>query len=288
MVAAARVARRRAPVRRRGSSGCAGRCVIARRAVLSLVSAVTNARELSGLLGDGAPATAPAPRSWCSSPSASWCSRTRSRSATARAGTSPRTAATASPPRRSACSATLSTPVEAIAFFRSDTPGKKTAEDLLKQYASYSNGKLTWRMEDPDRAPGLARRYGVETYGTVVLERDGQGRRRKSEKILDAEEEKLTNGLVKVTREGKRVVYVLKGHGELDIANTDRPGLSQAKEQLETRQLRGQGADAGAGPEGPRRRRHHRRRRAAHRSPAARDRGPRRLHRARRQGPRSC
>ena len=127
---------------------------------------------------------------------------------------------------------TLKGPVEAIAFFRSDTPGKRRAEDLLKQYASYAGGKFTWRMEDPDRAPGLARRYGVETYGTVVLERGGKGEA-KSEKILDAEEEKLTNGLVKVTREGKRVVYVLKGHGELEIGNTDRPGMSAAKEQIE-------------------------------------------------------
>src|SRR4029450_9429606 len=45
----------------------------------------------------------------------------------------------------------LPEPVEAIAFFRGDTPGKRTAEDLLKLYASNSSGKLTWRMEDPDR-----------------------------------------------------------------------------------------------------------------------------------------
>ena len=51
--------------------------------------------------------------------------------------------------------------------------------------------------------------------------------------MLDAEEEKLTNALVKVTRAGKRVVYVLKGHGEREIANTDRAGFSQAKEQME-------------------------------------------------------
>ncbi|OGK78171.1 MAG: hypothetical protein A2X52_22895 [Candidatus Rokubacteria bacterium GWC2_70_16] len=127
---------------------------------------------------------------------------------------------------------TLKMPVEAIAFFRSDTPGKRTAEDLFKQYAAYSGGKFTWRMEDPDRAPGLARRYGVESYGTVVLERGGKGAA-KSEKVLDAEEEKLTNGLVKVTRDGKRVVYVVKGHGEADIASGDRPGLSQAREQME-------------------------------------------------------
>lgn len=127
---------------------------------------------------------------------------------------------------------TLRLPVEAIAFFRSDTPGKRPAEDLLKQYASYAGGKFTYRMEDPDRAPGLARRYAVESYGTVVLERAGKGET-KSEKILDAEEEKLTSALVKVTRDGKRVIYVLKGHGELDVANTERAGLSQAKEQIE-------------------------------------------------------
>jgi ABC-type uncharacterized transport system involved in gliding motility auxiliary subunit len=122
----------------------------------------------------------------------------------------------------------LKEPVEAIAFFRADTPGKRTAEDVLKLYASHSGGKFTWRMEDPDRAPGLARRYGVENYGSVVLERGA-----KSEKVLDAEEERLTNGLVKVSRDTTPVVYVLKGHGEADIGSTDRGGLSEAKAQLE-------------------------------------------------------
>ncbi|PYM49517.1 MAG: hypothetical protein DME16_08890, partial [Candidatus Rokuibacteriota bacterium] len=122
----------------------------------------------------------------------------------------------------------LKTPVEVIAFFRSDQPGKRVAEDLLKQYASASKGKLTYRMEDPDRSPGLAKRLGVESYGTLVLQ-SGE----KSEKVLDAEEERLTNALVKVTRSGKRIVYVLKGHGEREIGNTERPGLSRAKDELE-------------------------------------------------------
>jgi len=56
----------------------------------------------------------------------------------------------------------------------------------------------------------------------------------RSEKVQDADqEEKLTNGLVKVLREGKRVLYVLQGHGEPDLANTDRPGFSEAKGALE-------------------------------------------------------
>jgi len=127
---------------------------------------------------------------------------------------------------------TLKAPVNAIAFYRSDTPGKKTAEDLLTQYATYSGGKFTWRLEDTDRAPALARQYAVESYGTVVLEGGAAGQVR-TEKVQDAEEEKLTNAIVKITRAGKRAVYVLKGHGEREIGSTDRAGFSQAKEQME-------------------------------------------------------
>ena len=127
---------------------------------------------------------------------------------------------------------TLKAPVEAIAFFRTDTPGKRTAEDLLGQYASHSGGKFTWRLEDTDKAPGLAREYNVESYGTVVI-KSGEGQQARTERVLDAEEEKLTNALVKVTRSGKRTVYVLKGHGEREIGNTEPGGLSQAKDQME-------------------------------------------------------
>src|SRR3989442_2924905 len=122
----------------------------------------------------------------------------------------------------------LATDINAVAFFRSDQPGKRVAEDILKQYQRYANGKFTWRVVDPDREPGLARRYAVESYGTVVLET-----KERSEKVTDAEEEKLTNGLVKLTRQGKRVVYVIQGHGEHDLGNSDRPGFSEAKTAME-------------------------------------------------------
>jgi ABC-type uncharacterized transport system involved in gliding motility auxiliary subunit len=122
----------------------------------------------------------------------------------------------------------LKSDVNAVAFFRSDQPNRRSAEDLLKQYARYANGKFTWRMADLDREPGLARRYGVDAYNTVVLET-----KTKSEKATDAEEEKLTNALIKVTREAKRVVYVVQGHGERDLTNSDRAGLSEAKASME-------------------------------------------------------
>jgi ABC-type uncharacterized transport system involved in gliding motility auxiliary subunit len=122
----------------------------------------------------------------------------------------------------------LTTDVNAVAFYRTDQPGKRVAEDLFKQYTRYAGGKFTWKVVDPDREPALARRYAVESYGTVVLET-----KTRSEKVTDAEEEKLTNGLVKVTREGKRAVYIVQGHGEHEITNTERSGFSEAKGALE-------------------------------------------------------
>jgi ABC-type uncharacterized transport system involved in gliding motility auxiliary subunit len=122
----------------------------------------------------------------------------------------------------------LKTEVNGVGFFRSDQPGKRVAEDLFKQYAAQAGKKFTWKIVDPDRDPALARRYGIESYGTIVLET-----KTRSEKVLDAEEEKLTNGLVKVTREGKRTIYVMQGHGEHELGNTDRPGFSEAKGALE-------------------------------------------------------
>src|SRR5712691_5289850 len=122
----------------------------------------------------------------------------------------------------------LKTEINAVAFFRGDQPGKRVAEDLFKQYARYGGTKFTWRVVDPDREPGLARRYAIESYGTVVLET-----KTKSEKVTDAEEEKLTNGLVKVTREGKRAIYIVQGHGEPEITNSERAGFSEAKGALE-------------------------------------------------------
>jgi ABC-type uncharacterized transport system involved in gliding motility auxiliary subunit len=127
----------------------------------------------------------------------------------------------------------LPAPVKAVAFFRPDQPGKRTAEDLLKQYAARSDGKFTWEVVDADKSPLLARQYGFDSYGMVVLEaalKDGQT---KQEKIQDLDEEKLTNALIRVTRSGKRIVYFLKGHGEKDPGSSERTGYGQMKSAVE-------------------------------------------------------
>ena len=122
----------------------------------------------------------------------------------------------------------LKTDVKALGFFRPDQPGKRVADGLLEQYARYSNGRFKWQVVDLDLGPKLAAQYGVEAYGTIVLEAGGR-----HEKVLSVDEEPITNALVKVTREGKRVLYVLQGHGELDLGNSERTGFSVAKEAME-------------------------------------------------------
>jgi ABC-type uncharacterized transport system involved in gliding motility auxiliary subunit len=116
--------------------------------------------------------------------------------------------------------------VHAVAFYRTDEPGQAAAQDLLTQYANVSP-KFRFELVDPDRHPALARRYGITTYGTVVLESGG-----KEEKFQGAEEERITNALVKLLRTEKHVLYFLTGHGEPGLDSAARQGLSQAKQAL--------------------------------------------------------
>ncbi|MDD5560243.1 Gldg family protein [Candidatus Methylomirabilis sp.] len=121
----------------------------------------------------------------------------------------------------------LATDVQVTAFFRADQAERQPAEDLLRQYADLSQ-RFRFEVVDPDRNPGRAKRYGIATYGTTVLETKD-----KEEKISEVDEEHLTNGLVKLLREGKRTIYFLKGHGENELEDGSRNGYRQAKEAIE-------------------------------------------------------
>jgi ABC-type uncharacterized transport system involved in gliding motility auxiliary subunit len=124
--------------------------------------------------------------------------------------------------------AELPQPVKATAFYQDTQTGRETAKDLLDQYAYYGK-QFTSEFIDPDRNPGLAKHYGITAYGTIVLESGD-----KEEKVLTADEENLTNALLKIIREGKKVVYFLEGHGEHSLNNTEREGYSEAKRAIES------------------------------------------------------
>jgi len=110
------------------------------------------------------------------------------------------------------------------AFFQ--TPDRRL-EDLLDEY-KLKSGKFNFDFIDPDRKPAMAKTYDVKKYGAVVVTSGTN-----VETIFDVDEEKMTNAILKVSQDKKKVVYFLTGHDERDIDNIDRLGYNAAKKALE-------------------------------------------------------
>jgi ABC-type uncharacterized transport system involved in gliding motility auxiliary subunit len=118
--------------------------------------------------------------------------------------------------------------VEVLAFVRREDPRTDFIHDLLWRVNS-RNPRIRYRLIDLNRSPSLARRYNVDAYGAVVVER---GRRRKQ--FTNIREELLVAALLQVTRDEEKVAYFLTGHGEGNIDDSDRNrGYSTAKVVLE-------------------------------------------------------
>lgn len=111
------------------------------------------------------------------------------------------------------------------AFYESNSQGR--ARDLLKEYSNLSP-RVKFEFIDPDRQPAIAKNYGIRSYGTIVVEYGAN-----SEKITSATEEDLTNAIIKVTRDTKKKIYFLTGHGEKDIEDVERGGLASARKAIE-------------------------------------------------------
>jgi len=112
-------------------------------------------------------------------------------------------------------------------FFRDGNYSRSQLEDLLKNFSYYSK-KIKYEFIDPDKNPGLVKAYGITQDGTTILEAGGQENR-----ITTSTEEDLTNALIKATRESKKIIYFLEGHGEHSIEQTEDAGFSFVKDELQ-------------------------------------------------------
>jgi ABC-type uncharacterized transport system involved in gliding motility auxiliary subunit len=121
----------------------------------------------------------------------------------------------------------LKTDVSFKGFFREGNPGRAAMENLLKIYA-YHSPRVRYEFIDPDKNPGLVKRYGVTQDGTTILEAgDKEGR------VTTTTEEDVTNALIKATRAQKKVIYFLEGHGEESVDGTGDNSFSTVKAELE-------------------------------------------------------
>lgn len=118
--------------------------------------------------------------------------------------------------------------IKVTGFFNQIQRAEELAfRDLLEQY-SYTSSMFSFEFVDPDKNPGKAKRYQITSYGTTVV-----GSSDKEEKIFETGEEKLTNAILRVTRDGKKIVYFLRGHGEKNIEKINEEGYSFAKKAIE-------------------------------------------------------
>ncbi len=119
-------------------------------------------------------------------------------------------------------------PVTVKAFFKNDQSGKDELKDLLKSYADY-NPSLKYEFIDPDRNPGQAKRYGVDEYGIVIVEKGD-----KRERVKEISEEALTNALLKLVESHVKTICFTQGHGERLTANKQEKGYGHLRKRLET------------------------------------------------------
>jgi ABC-type uncharacterized transport system involved in gliding motility auxiliary subunit len=117
--------------------------------------------------------------------------------------------------------------VSVTAFYADAEPTKSKLEDLLGEY-KYHTRKLTVQYIDPFTHPGDAKRYGISEANTIVVE-SGKNESR----VNTADEESLTNALIKVTKDREKIVYFTTGHGERDLAGGEKTGLTLLKGELE-------------------------------------------------------
>ncbi|MBF0158872.1 MAG: GldG family protein [Magnetococcales bacterium] len=114
--------------------------------------------------------------------------------------------------------------ISATLFFRkSDGEDQRLlAMELLQQY-QLINPKMEIRSVDVALDPAAARQAEITTNGTVVL-RSGE----RSEKVTELSEEALTNALIRLTRDSKKQIRFVTGHGEPALAGKNPQGLDVA------------------------------------------------------------
>jgi len=122
----------------------------------------------------------------------------------------------------------LESDVRVLAFMRSQDPRNPLINDLLRQ-ARAVGPRIHVDVVDVNRSPALAREYDVDSYGALVVE--SEGRRRV---FSNPREETLVAAVLQVTRQQRKTVAWVTGHGEGDPASGDRArGYATARTFLE-------------------------------------------------------
>ncbi len=125
---------------------------------------------------------------------------------------------------------TLEQPTRVVVF---DVAPNAQDRDLLQTYRQRNPTQFNYEYLDPQLEPGIAQRFGVQTFGEVHVE---QGDRRQLVQTVNAgerlTERRLTNALARITSDRQSRIYFLQGHGER-LLQPGEGGLSETLANLE-------------------------------------------------------
>lgn len=119
----------------------------------------------------------------------------------------------------------LKSPVRLVYFNRAEPTD--TGRAFLEGYRTLNPAKIEIEIVDPNKEPIRAKQAGIRSYGTlqiVVGARDSQ--------ISELTEEKLTNALIKLSRDTTPQLCVLTGHGEKSFMAADSEGFDAVRKGL--------------------------------------------------------
>jgi len=129
----------------------------------------------------------------------------------------------------------LKEPVKVWAFVDElNKNSKKEAESLLERYQKVDPAKFKFELSDPERSPMLASKFQIKIPGPAVIEvqQADKSKAPRYERINTLNEDELTNGLLKLSRNQELKIYALTGHGEKSLDPTDKSGLGSFKADL--------------------------------------------------------
>jgi ABC-type uncharacterized transport system involved in gliding motility auxiliary subunit len=116
--------------------------------------------------------------------------------------------------------------VKITVFTREKDPGYQTYKERLDSYRQAS-AKIAVEFVDPERQPKVAQTYGITRSDTAVFESGVQ-----TVRVTNPSEAEMTGALIRVSKDDKKRILFLEGHGEPGTDNRDRTGFSIAKEIL--------------------------------------------------------
>jgi ABC-type uncharacterized transport system involved in gliding motility auxiliary subunit len=138
--------------------------------------------------------------------------------------------------------AQLTEPLTITAYASEDALLREQIRDLVGSYQRFKPD-ITLEFINPDTAPERVRSEGITVDGELVVGYQGRG-----EHVQTRSEQKLTNALLRVSRQDERWIVFLTGHGERDPHGEANADLGAFGRELERNGLKVQKVNLAENP----------------------------------------